>query len=60
MYELLIFVVLSLTLECGMGIVYGIAIGYNPALVFPTAIILNFAAIFLAIFLVERLFGEKA
>jgi hypothetical protein len=39
-----------------MGIVYGIAIGYNPALVFPTAIVLNFAAIFVAIFLVERLF----
>jgi hypothetical protein len=53
------FIVLSITLECGMGIVYGIAIGYDPLLVFPTAIILNFLAIFAAIFVMDRLMEWK-
>jgi len=55
LYELLAFIVLSVTLECGMGIVYGVAIGYDPLLVFPTAIILNFLAIFVAVFAMDRL-----
>ena len=59
MYELLAFIVLSVTLECGMGIVYGIAIGYDPLLVFPTAIILNFLAIFAAIFVMDKLMEWK-
>jgi hypothetical protein len=59
LYELLAFIVLSVTLECGMGIVYGIAIGYDPLLVFPAAIILNFLAIFAAVFVTNRLMEWK-
>lgn len=59
MYELFVFIVLSVTLECGMGIVYGVAMGYDPLLVFPTAIILNFLAIFAAVFVVDRLMEWK-
>jgi hypothetical protein len=42
-----------------MGIVYGIAIGYDPLLVFPAAIILNFLAIFAAVFVMDRLMDWK-
>ena len=42
-----------------MGIVYGVAMGYDPLLVFPTAIILNFLAIFAAVFVVDRLMEWK-
>ncbi len=42
-----------------MGIVYGIAIGYDPLLVFPAAIILNFLAIFAAVFVTNRLMEWK-
>jgi len=59
LYELFVFIVLSVTLECGMGIVYGVAMGYDPLLVFPTAIILNFLAIFAAVFVVDRLMEWK-
>jgi len=42
-----------------MGIIYGIAIGYDPLLVFPAAIILNFLAIFAAVFVTNRLMEWK-
>jgi hypothetical protein len=59
MYELLIFIFLSITLECGMGILYGVAIGYNPLLVFPAAIILNFLMIFVVVSIIDRLLNWK-
>ena len=59
MYELVIFVVLSVFLECGMGIVYGVGIGYNPLLVFPAAILINFLSIIVAVRVVDRLLEWK-
>jgi uncharacterized membrane protein len=58
-YELLAFILLSLVLESGMGIVYGIAVGYNPLLVFPAAIALNFVSIILACCLIEKFLSWK-
>lgn len=42
-----------------MGILYGIGIGYDPMLVFPAAIIINFLTIFAAVFVVDRLLNWK-
>jgi hypothetical protein len=58
-YELLIFIILSVFLECGMGIIYGVAIGYNPILVFPATIAINFLTIIAVVFLVDRLLEWK-
>jgi hypothetical protein len=55
----LAFVILSFTLEAGIGIIYGVAVGYDPLIVFPTAIILNFLALFVAVFIVDRLMDWK-
>ncbi len=57
--EILVFILLSVTLECGMGILYGVAVGYDPWLVFPMAIVINFLAIFAAIFVVDRLLSWR-
>jgi hypothetical protein len=59
LYELFIFILLSAVLECGMGILYGVAIGYDPMMVFPAAILINFIAIFAAVFVVDRLLNWK-
>lgn len=59
MFELAIFIVLSLTLECGMGIVYGVAIGYDPLFVFTAAILLNFLSVLLVTSLLEGLLNWK-
>jgi hypothetical protein len=59
LYELFIFILLSAVLECGMGILYGVAIGYDPLMVFPAAILINFMAIFAAVFVVDKLLNWK-
>jgi hypothetical protein len=59
LYELIIFIVLCITLECGAGILYGVGIGYDPLLVFVAAIIVNFTSVFIAGFLIERLLNWK-
>jgi len=58
-YELLVFILISVFLECGMGIIYGVAIGYDPFLIFPMAIIINFATTIAVVFLIDRLFEWK-
>lgn len=54
MYELLAFILLSVTLECGAGIIYGVGMGYNPLVVLPAAILLNFAAAFIAVLVIGK------
>jgi hypothetical protein len=58
-YELLVFIVLSVVLECGLGILYGVAIGYDPILVLPAAVILNFVGVIIAVFVMDALFNWK-
>jgi hypothetical protein len=59
LYELLIFIIISVFLECGMGIIYGVAVGYDPLLVFPTVIMINFLTIIAVILLIDRLLNWK-
>jgi hypothetical protein len=59
LYELIIFIILSLTLECGLGILYGVGVGYAPFLVFPAAILLNFLAILAVTIIIDGLFSWK-
>lgn len=59
MYELIVFIVLSLVFESGLGIVYGVGIGYEPVVVFLAAILLNLVTIVVAVSAVDRLFEWK-
>ena len=58
-YELFVFIFLSIIFECGMGILYGIGIGYDPILVFPATIIINFLTTFAAVCIIDRLLEWK-
>jgi len=58
-YELIIFIVLCMTLECGAGILYGVGIGQAPLLVYPAAIIINFTAVLIAGSLIGKLLNWK-
>jgi hypothetical protein len=42
-----------------MGIIYGVGIGYNPIMVFPATIAINFLTIIAVIFLIDRLLCWK-
>lgn len=59
MYELLIFIVLSVFLESGIGILYGVGVGYDPIMVLPAAIILNFVGALIAVLVLDALFNWK-
>jgi len=54
-----VFIVLSLVFESGLGIVYGVGIGYEPVVVFLAAILLNLVTIVVAVSAVDRLFEWK-
>jgi uncharacterized membrane protein len=44
-----------MVLECGMGILYGVGVGFDPYIVYFAAILLNFGAIVPAVRIVDRL-----
>jgi hypothetical protein len=44
-YEFFIFIIIAIFLECGMGILYGVGVGYNPILVFFASVSINFLTI---------------
>ncbi|MCW4023685.1 MAG: small multi-drug export protein [Candidatus Bathyarchaeota archaeon] len=59
MYELLFFILLSLIFESGMGILYGVGIGYEPIMVFSAAILINLITIVIAVSVVDRVLNWK-
>ena len=59
MYELFIFIIISIILECGMGILYGVGIGYNPIIVFFASVTLNFLTILAVVVLIGLLLKWK-
>ncbi len=59
MYELLVFIALSVVLECGLGILYGVGVGYDTIMVIPAAVILNFVGVIIAVFFIDALFNWK-
>jgi len=58
-YELPIFIIISVALECGMGILFGIGVGYDPVLVYLVSVTLNFLTVLAVIALIYRLFRWK-
>jgi len=52
--------ILCVILECGAGIIYGIGIGYDPILVFPAAIALNFVSIIIVTVLFEKVLNRSS
>jgi uncharacterized membrane protein len=59
MYEIYIYIIVSIVFECGGGMLYGVAVGFDPRLVFVSTLVINILTVFAAIFLVDRLFKWK-
>jgi|WetSurMetagenome_2_1015567.scaffolds.fasta_scaffold552715_1 uncharacterized membrane protein len=59
MFEILIFIIVAIIFESAGGMLYGVAVGFDPLLVFISALIINILTVFGAIFLVDRLFAWK-
>jgi uncharacterized membrane protein len=59
MYEIYIYIVVSIVFESGGGMLYGVAVGFNPIFVFATTLIINFLTVFASIFVIDRLLDWK-
>lgn len=59
MYEVIIYIILSIVFESAGGMLYGVAVGFDPLLVFISTLIINMVTVFVAIFVIDRLLGWK-
>ena len=59
MYEIYLYILISIVFESLGGMLYGVAVGFDPRLVFVTTLTINILTAFAAIFLVGRLLEWK-
>ena len=59
MYEILLYILISIVFESLGGMLYGVAVGFNPYLVFVATLLINIATVFAAIFLIDKLLQWK-
>ena len=59
MYEIYLYILISIVFESLGGMLYGVAVGFDPRLVFATTLMINILTVFAAIFLVGRLLEWK-
>jgi uncharacterized membrane protein len=58
-YEIFIYIVMSLVFESAGGMLYGVAVGFDPFLVFASTLAMNILSVFAAVLLVDRIFECK-
>ena len=59
MYEILLYILISIVFESLGGMLYGVAVGFNPYLVFVATLLINISTVFAAIFLIDKLLQWK-
>jgi uncharacterized membrane protein len=55
MYELYLYIVISIVFESGGGMLYGVAVGFDPLFVFATTLTINLLTVFASIFVIDKL-----
>ncbi len=60
MYEIYIYIIIAIVFECGGGMLYGVAVGFDPLWVFVSTLLINILTVFAAALLVDKvLFWKK-
>ena len=59
MYEIYIYILMAIVFESLGGMMYGVAVGFDPRLVFVTTLLINISTVFVSIFLIGRLLNWK-
>jgi hypothetical protein len=59
MYYVYTYIFISIIFESGGGMLYGVAVGFNPILVFTTTLAINILTVFVSILVVDRLLDWK-
>ena len=59
MYEIYIYILISVVFESGGGMLYGVAVGFNPLFVFTVTLVINMIDVFVTVYLIDRLLNWK-
>jgi uncharacterized membrane protein len=59
MYEIFIYLVMAIVFESAGGMLYGVAVGFDPLLVFVSTLIINIITVFVASKVIDRLLEWK-
>ncbi len=59
MYEIPIYIIISIIFENAGGMLYGVAVGFDPIVVFVATLAINIGTVFAAILLIDKLLGWK-
>ena len=59
MYEVYIYILISIIFESGGGMLYGVAVGFDPLLVFLSTLTINILTVFASIVVADRLLEWK-
>lgn len=59
MYEIYIYIIISIIFESGGGMLYGVAVGFNPIFVFLTTLTINMLTVLASIFVIDKLLNWK-
>jgi hypothetical protein len=59
MYEVYTYILISIVFESGGGMLYGVAVGFDPRVVFAVTLTINILTVFVSIFVIDRLLEWK-
>ena len=59
MYEIYIYILISIIFESGGGMLYGVAVGFNPLFVFATTLTINMLTVLASVYVIDRLLDWK-
>ena len=59
MYEIFIYLVIAIVFESAGGMLYGVAVGFDPVLVFVSTLIINIITVFVTSKVIDRLLEWK-
>ena len=59
MYEIFIYLVLAIVFESAGGMLYGVAVGFDPVLVFVSTLIINILTVLAVSKVIDRLLEWK-
>ena len=59
MYEIYIYILVSIIFESGGGMLYGVAVGFNPLFVFSVTLTINMVTVFASVFVINKLLEWK-
>ena len=59
MYEIYIYILISIVFESGGGMLFGVGVGFNPLFVFATTLTINIITVLASVYVIDKLLEWK-